>query len=59
MSYQTTSTKSRTDVKARAGQETTPNTAMPFVFGLRRRALKQMERIRDEIDPAVGSQSTD
>ena len=60
MSYTTTSVQTRKEAtKTRSPEGSAPSTAMPFVFGLRRRAIKQIERLRDEIDPAVGSYSTD
>lgn len=56
-----TSTKQRNDATtARSNNDAaSASQALPFVFGLRRRALKQIERVRDEVDPAVGSYATD
>lgn len=58
MTYQTNTALA---ADANTQTETNTNTALPFQFGLRRRALSHIEQRRraDEIDVAVGSNATD
>ncbi len=62
MTYQTTTSQTRETAKLRPASEQAKSTAMPFVFGLRRRAMntkKEQRTTREDLDHAVGSYSTD
>lgn len=65
MPYQAATTaQNRETAKLRpATHANTTSTAMPFIFGLRRRAMQQQKDtsrpLRDELDPAVSNYATD